>query len=271
MLAKPSGRIGAGLVLLVMFGVTIGPSLWGRPADDADFTAKFLRPSLSHPFGTDGAGRDQFARVLTGGRTSLSAAFLVLLAEVVIGVCIGVVAGLAPSIIERTVMRVVDVVLAIPSQVLALAIVGALGPGLDNLVIALVAAGWASYARVARGIVRSARQRTDVIAARLIGVNRLRLAFGHIVPGVLAQVGVLATLGIGNVIVAIAGLSFLGLGVQPPSAEWGAMLNESRFDLVTAPWLLLGPGLAILVCVVAASLLGDRARDVVERTKGEVR
>ena len=271
MLHTAAGRCGVTLAMFIAFAVLIGPSLWNLNPNDVDYTAKFLRPSASHPFGTDGAGRDQFARVLAGGRASLGAAGLVLIAEVAIGVVVGLLAGLVGGRLERVLMRFVDIVQAIPSQVLALAIVGALGPGLRNLIIALVAAGWATYARVSRGVVRSGRSRPDLIAAQLFGVPRWRIAAGHVVPGVLTQVAVLATLGIGSVIVSIAGLSFLGLGVQPPASEWGAMLNESRFDLVTAPWLLLGPAVAILLCVTTVTLLGDTARDLVERTGRSLR
>lgn len=154
--------------------------------------------------------------------------------------------------------------LAMPALVLALAVVGVLGAGYGNLLIALTASSWAYYARLARSYVRLAARRQDVIAARLAGIGWLRVTIGHIVPGVITQLAVVATLDLGGIIIAIAGLSFLGLGVQPPDAEWGAMLAGSRLYFTVAPWLLIAPATTIFLAVVAANLIGNALRDAAD-------
>jgi ABC-type dipeptide/oligopeptide/nickel transport system permease subunit len=153
----------------------------------------------------------------------------------------------------------------LPGLVLAFAIIGILGPGFFNLLLALVLADWAYYARLARSLTLSARQRPDVLAARMAGIGWWRILCGHILPGIALQLAVVATLGLGGMIAAISGFSFLGLGVQPPHAEWGAMLAESRFYFPIAPWLLLAPSGLIFLSVLAANLLGNGLRDTLER------
>lgn len=265
-LRRPAGLAGALLLALIAGILLVGPSLHDVGANEVDYTTKVRSPSLEHPAGTDAAGRDQLSRLLAGGRTSLRAAGTVLAAEVAIGVLVGVIAGVRGGWIERGLMRLVDVLLALPSQIVALAVVGALGPGFRNLVIALVVSGWASYARIVRAMITQGRSRPYVLAARLAGVGPWRSARRHLLPETMVRISVVATLGFGSAIVGIAGLSFLGLGVQPPDAEWGAMLNEARFDIVTAPWLLIGPATAIFLCVFALNLFGDALRGVVEDT-----
>lgn len=265
-LRRPSGAAGAALLALLAAMVVIGPMLYGVSANEVDYSAKVLRPSLAHLAGTDAAGRDQLSRLLAGGRTSLRAAGIVLIGEVCIGVFVGVIAGIRGGWLERSLMRLVDVLLALPSQIVALAVVGALGPGFGNLVIALVVSGWASYARISRVMITQGRTRPYVVAARLAGTGPWRAAFRHLLPETTVRISVVATLGFGSAIVGIAGLSFLGLGVQPPDAEWGAMLNEARFDITTAPWLLVGPAGAIFLCVFALNLFGDALRSTVEDT-----
>jgi len=212
--------------------------------------------------GADQFGRDQLARLLDGGRRSLGAALIVLVSVLAIGLVTGITAGMGGGIIDAVLMRIVDVLLALPSLVLALAIVGILGVGFQNLLLALISSWWAYYARLVRSYVLAARLRQDVLADRLAGLSWPRIVLGHILPGVLGQMLIVVTLDLGGIIMSIAGLSFLGLGVQPPRAEWGAMLSTSRLFFSTAPWLLIAPAGAIFVSVVASNLIGNALRDV---------
>ncbi|WP_300007705.1 ABC transporter permease [Pseudonocardia sp.] len=262
LLAHRTGRAGLALAAVLLLAVLAGPLLVGQSTTELDLGDKLAPPGPEHWLGTDQFGRDQLARLLEGGRRSLGAAALVLAGALVISMTIGIAAGLAGPVVDAVAMRVVDVLLALPGLILALAVVGVLGPSFSNLVLALVISSWAYYARLARSYVLAARSRGDVLAARMAGIPGPRIVAGHIVPGVATQLLVVATLDLGGVIVAIAGLSFLGLGVQPPDAEWGAMLSETRLYFTTAPWLLAGPAVATFLAVTAANLVGDALRDV---------
>jgi peptide/nickel transport system permease protein len=181
-----------------------------------------------------------------------------------IGVAIGTVAGYYGGLIDAALMRVVDVLLALPSLLLALAIAGMLGPGITSVIIALVTVWWASYARIVRGLVLAMRDRDFVDAARALGARDSHIIFRHVLPNVLPSIAVLATLEMGDLILAVAGLGFLGVGVQTPIAEWGPMVNEGRSFLLTAPQLMLYPGIAISLAVIGFNLLGDGLRDVLD-------
>lgn len=257
-------RIGLLIAGLLLGLVLLGPLAAPYDPNVPNFRAKLEAPSASHWLGTDQSGRDQLSRVLDGGRRTLGTALLVLGCIFGIGLVLGCVAGMSGGIVDVLIMRVVDVLMALPSIVLAIAIVGVLGPGFQNLVLALVISWWAYYARLARSYVLNARQRPDVIAARLAGIGWGRILTGHVLPGVAAQLLIVATLDLGAMVAAIAGLSFLGLGVQPPAAEWGAMLNDSRLYFTLAPWLLLGPVVPIFLAVIAANLLGNALRDLLD-------
>jgi len=270
---RRTGRIGliVGVVIAVlMIGtVVIGSITWDLSPSALSLTKKLERPSWQHPLGTDSFGRDQFARLLDGGRRSLSIAAVILAGVVTISLALGVLAGLAGGVVDSAISRVVDVLLSIPSTLLALALVGVLGPGLVSLMIAMITSLWAGYTRIARSLTIAARNRGDVLAARQAGRGWVATTRGHIVPGVVSQLLVLATLDIGGVLAAIASLSFLGLGVQSPDAEWGSMLSESRLFLTNAPWLLAAPTAAIVLTVLAANLIGESMHDrlVMERTR----
>lgn len=262
LLRHPTGRLGLALGAFLILAVAIGPVFVGHDPVAVDHARALKPPGSEHLLGTDRFGRDQLARILVGGRLSLGAALMALAGTLVISVAIGLVAGLSGRLVDAVLTRIVDVALALPGLVLALAIVGVFGPGLDKLLLALVVSSWAYYARLARSFVLGARERPDVQAARMAGIGWVRITMGHVLPGVLAQLGVVATLNLGGVVVAIASLSFLGLGVQPPAPEWGAMLNDARLYFITAPWLLLAPATAIFLAVMAFNLVGDALRDV---------
>lgn len=260
----PEARVGlvAGLCLLLV--AVAGP--WLAPYDPnlPNYGAALQGPGAEHWLGTDQTGRDLLSRVLDGAHRSLGAAVLVLTGMFVIGLTVGVIAGMTGGAVDMLLMRVVDILMTLPGMVLAFAIIGILGPGFHTLLLALVIADWAYYARLSRSHVLNARQRPDVIAARLAGIGWGRILFAHVLPGVATQMAVVASLGLGGMISVISGFSFLGLGVQPPRAEWGAMLSEARFYFPIAPWLLLVPAGLIFISVMAANLTGNALRDVLD-------
>jgi ABC-type dipeptide/oligopeptide/nickel transport system permease subunit len=261
---RRSGQAGLVLAAMVVGFVVFAPLAIGGDPDAQDLIAQLHGPSSSHPLGTDQFGRDVLARVAEGGRRSLMGATLMLSVTFGLGLFVGVVAGLAGGVVDSVLMRVVDVFLAMPALIIAIGLVGALGPSFTNLVIALVAAAWPFYARIARGFTLNAALRPDVIAARLAGVGRLRILLGHIVPGAASRLLVVVSLDFGGAILALAGLSFLGLGAQPPAAEWGAILADSRNFFTVAPWLLLAPGIAIVLAATAANLIAESLRDLAD-------
>lgn len=264
LLRHREARFGLAFALLLIGMALFGPILTPYDPNQPNFRAKLEAPSAEHWLGTDRSGRDQLSRVLDGGQRTLGTALLVLSCIFGIGLVIGVIAGMSGGIVDSLLMRLVDILMALPSIVLAIAIVGVLGPGFQNLVLALVISWWAYYARLARSYVLNARQRPDIIAARLAGIGWGRIMLGHVLPGVGSQLLIVATLDLGSMIAAIAGLSFLGLGVQPPDAEWGAMLSEARMYFTLAPWLLFGPLAPIFGAVLTANILGNALRDTLD-------
>lgn len=253
-------RAGAIGVLLLFAVALLGPLLVGDP-NATNYRNQLDPPSGVHWLGTDGNGRDLLARTVHAAGVSMQAALIVFVLTTVIGLLLGVSAGLLGGWYDTIVSRLCDVMLGLPSLVLALAIVGALGPGFGNLILAMSLTGWAGLTKLARALAIGARHRLDVVAARMAGIGRLRIALTHVLPGVLSHTLIAATLGFGETILALAGLSFLGLGVQPPTAEWGSMLNESRMDLMVAPWLLIGPGIGLILAVTSVTLISDALRD----------
>lgn len=260
-LRRPTALVGLLLLLTLLLMATVGPWWHGVSPDAHQLSARLEAPSREHLLGTDQFGRDVLARCLAGARRSLSAAVLVLLATLVLGLVTGVTAAMAGGIVDVVITRVLDILLAFPPIVLTLALIGLFGVGFGNLVLALVLAAWADDARYARALAFTAKSRPDVHTGRLMGVPRWRLVVGHVLPGVLVHMLVKATVGVGGVIVAVSGLSFLGLGVQPPDAEWGSMLAASQTFFVIAPWLLLAPAACLFATVAGATLLSDALRD----------
>jgi len=258
------GRIGLILCLILAVLSALGPSILPHEPNWPDYASTLLGPSAEHWLGTDATGRDVLSRLLDAGHRSLGAAMLVLVSIYGIGLVVGVIAGVSGGVVDTVLMRLVDVLMTIPGMVLAFAIVGILGPGFHNLILALIIADWAYYARLARSYVLNAAGQPYITAARLAGVPFHRILIQHIIPPAAIQLAIVASLGLGGTIGAIAGFSFLGLGSQPPHAEWGAMLSESRFYFPIAPWLLLAPAGLILVSVVAVNLIGNALRDVLD-------
>lgn len=247
----------AGVALIAIAAPLIAPDDPTR----VDALRRLAPPSADTLLGTDNLGRDILSRLIWGARLSLGTAGLAAVLILTIGVGSGMIAGFYGGLLDDLLMRVVDVLLAFPALILALAIAGVLGPSIMSVMIGIVAVAWADYARVMRGQVLSARERQYVEAARAIGVGNTRILARHLLPNVLPPILVLASLEMGGLILAISGLSFLGLGAQPPTPEWGAMLNDGRAFIAAAPQLMIYPGLAISIVVVGFNLLGDGLRD----------
>ena len=257
--------VAGGLVLALFILVALlAPIIAPHDPTDVDGRAILKGSSQDHWLGTDNVGRDILSRLLYGARWTLGTAFVAATAIVVLGVVVGLVAGYFGGLIDDLLMRVVDVLLAFPSLVLALAIVGMLGPSLRNVMIGMVAVWWVDYARVIRGLTVGVREREFVASAHCVGASAPRIIVRHILPNVIPSVIVLATLELGSLMLAISGLSFLGLGAQPPTPEWGTMLNDGRPFFQRAPELMVYPGLAITLAVVGSNLVGDGLRDVLD-------
>lgn len=221
-------------------------------------------PSAAHWLGTDEFGRDIFARLVHGTRVSLKVGIVAVGISIVIGGILGAVAGYYGGKLDNIIMRVMDIFLAVPSILLAIAIVSALGPSIVNLMLAISISSVPSYARIVRASVLSIRDQEFIEAARAIGASNMRIIFRHIIPNSLAPVIVQATLGVASAILSTAGLSFIGLGIQPPAPEWGSMLSGGRQYLRYAWWVTTFPGVAIMITILSLNLLGDGLRDALD-------
>ena len=254
-------RLGSYVLLAIVVASAIGP--WVVPDQPASqqLADRLAGPTWRHPLGMDELGRDVLARLLSGGRISLLVGISVVSLSAVIGIAVGAVAGYAGRWVDEIAGRIMDVLLAFPGILLAIALVAVLGPSLTNVVIALVAIGWVGYARLVRGLVLKLRELEYVHAARALGAPVTRVLLRHVIPGTLPAVAVQATLGMAGVILSEAALSFLGLGVQPPTPSWGTMLDAGRSHLFDAPHLTIFPGLAIALVVVGLNFAGDELRD----------
>ena len=250
------------VLALALIVVALAPQ-WFSPYDpNAISLSDILKPpSAAHWFGTDQLGRDLLSRVIWGSRISLYVAFCAVLIAGIFGSLFGIAAGFLGGWVDAVAMRLADSQLALPAGILALVLVGAIGFSVFNLVIVLSLANWARFARVTRSEALSLRSRDFVLLARLAGASRFRVMFAHIVPNVVNTFIVLATLDIGTIIILEATLSFLGLGVQPPTPSWGAMIADGRGYLETAWWICGIPGMVLMVTVLLANQLGDALRD----------
>ncbi len=221
-------------------------------------------PDANHFLGQDRLGRDILSRIIYGSRVSLLVGFVTVSISFVIGTLLGAVAGYIGGRVDSFVMRLCDVFFAFPGILLAISVMAILGPSLTNVIVALSIMGWTSFARLARGQVLSLREREYVTAAESLGAGTPRIVFFHLLPNIMAPIIVEATFGIASAIVAEAGLSFLGLGVQAPTPSWGAMLSEGRQFLLIAPHLTIFPGLALMLVVMGVNFLGDGLRDALD-------
>lgn len=260
-LLDPPAAFGLAIVLALVLAAALAPWLAPYPPDQVDTGRRLQGPSPQHPLGTDHLGRDLLSRMLYGGRVTLGAAALATVLQVLGGLVVGAAAGYFGGWVDAWAGRAIDVLLSIPALLVALA-VSAIRPGLVSVVLAVVAIGWVGFARVVRAVTLSVRERAYVEAARAAGAGHLRILVRHVVPAVLGPVVVLATLEMGDLLLTLSAVSFLGLGVRPPTPEWGAMLNDSRSYFFSDPRLMIVPGLAISLAVLGFNLLGDGLRDL---------
>jgi peptide/nickel transport system permease protein len=262
-------RAGAVIVWVTVLAALIGPALAGVDPAFQDLPLRLEGPSSAHWFGLDELGRDILARLLAGARISLLVGAVVVGISASVGTLLGSIAGYYGGVVDDVVSRLSDILMAFPGLLLAIAVVAVLGPSLTNVVLALTLIGWVGYARLVRGQVLRVRELEYVQAARALGAAAPRILARHIVPATLPALIVQGTLGMGGAILSEASLSFLGLGVQPPTPSWGTMLNYGRSHLLDAPHLTIFPGLAIAVLVLGFTFLGDGLRNALDPTMSE--
>jgi peptide/nickel transport system permease protein len=250
--------------VLVFLTAICGPLLAPYDATQQDLRLRRQPPNADHLLGLDEFGRDILSRVLVGARYTLGVALIAVTIGLAVGVPLGLVSGFYGSWIDTVLMRLVDTLLAFPYLLLAIVIVGALGPGLNNAILAVGISAMPTYARVTRSAVLSLRENEYVLAARAVGSTDGRVIIRHILPNALAPIIVVATVGMAQAILSAAGLSFLGLGAQPPTPEWGAMLNAGRPYLFDAPHIATFPGIAVVLAMLGFNLLGDGLRDALD-------
>lgn len=263
--------LGAGIVVLVVFVAAFGPAIAPHDPNHIDLLNVLKPPSGSFPFGTDNLGRDMLSRVLAGARISLVVAIIILSLSVTFGTLLGIASGLLGGLADEVIQRVTDLFLAFPAFILAAAIAATLGPSLYHTVLALAVVFWPWYARLARGQVLSLREREFVLASRVAGGGTRWIATRHLLVNILPIIIVQVSLDVGYAMLATSALSFLGLGAQPPTPEWGALITEGRSFIQTAWWWPTFPGLALAVTVLGFNLLGDGLRDAIDpRLRGSL-
>lgn len=256
------GKIAVLIIALIFYTAFMAPFIAPYSPTAIDYSnMSYSAPSWQHWFGTDDFGRDMFSRVLYGSRIALGVGFAAVLVNASLGVTLGLLAGYYGGKIDMLIMRVVEIWNSIPFILLALAIISALGKGIFNIIIAVGVTGLINFSRLTRSIVLQIKEKEYVTAAQALGASDLRILYYHILPNSISSLIVLATLRIGISILVVAGLSFLGLGIQPPTAAWGTMLNRGQEYLIQAPWMSIFPGLAIIITVLSFNLLGDALRD----------
>ncbi|MBM4264244.1 MAG: ABC transporter permease [Deltaproteobacteria bacterium] len=248
---------GAAILLLLAASALFAPLLAPYPPTRQQLDRDLISYSSDHPLGTDKLGRDILSRVIYGGRISLTVGIATVTISLTIGLCLGALAGYLGGWVDLAVMRVVDILLAFPGILLAIAFTAVLGPGLQHVILALCLIGWTGYARLVRGEILALREREFIQAAQALGGAPRRIIFRHLLPNLLPPLMIQATFGLAAAIVAEGSLSFLGLGVEPPTPSWGSMLNDGRQFLLVAPHLTTYPGLAIMITVLALNLVGD--------------
>ena len=255
------------LLILIVLMALLAPWIVPFPqdiADEAHIAEKFMAPGAAHWFGTDELGRDVFSRVIYGGRVSLSTAVLAVGVALVIGVPLGAVAGTFGGAVDNVIMRITDIFLSFPPLLLAIALVSIMGSSLSNAILAISISWWPWYTRLVRGQAISIKERKFVQAAETIGTGKMKIIFRHFVPNCISPVIVQASMDMGGVILTVASLSFLGLGAQAPTPEWGLMISTGRTYFPDMWWCCIFPGLAIFITVLCFNLLGDAAREILD-------
>ena len=256
--------VGTSIIVFLILVAALAPLLATHDPYEQILPDRLLPPSSVHYFGTDGLGRDIYSRVVYGSRVTLTIAFLVAAISTPLGLVIGVFAGYIGGAIDEILMRLSDVFLAFPKLILAIAFAAALGPGVENAIVAISVANWPSYARLARAETLGVRNNDYIQVIRSMGASNLRIMVGHITPMCLSSIIVRLSLDMGTIILTAAGLGFLGLGAQPPVPEWGLMVSDGRQFLVDQWWVSTLPGFAILIVVMGFNLMGDGIRDILD-------
>lgn len=260
---------GTVVMVIAVLAVIVVPFLPGTDPTGIDLQAARQGPSADHWLGTDATGRDIYSRLFSGGRVSLGIGITAAVAALAVGVVLGLVAGIGGRIADSVIMRAADVTLSFPALIVVIVVVGIMGPSITTLIITIALFEWPTTCRLVRGELLALREQEFVHAARVLGVTPLRLVGKHFIPALLMPLSVVATLLVASTILLEASLSFLGLGVQPPQASWGNMLNEAQSltALETMPWLWLPPGVAIIVTVLCVNFIGDGLRDALDTRK----
>lgn len=266
--ANPIAMVGLGLVLLLLVTALFAPWLAGRSPIEQDLANRLAPPSAEHWLGTDELGRDIWARIVWGSRITLTIVGIVVVIVGPLGLLVGTVAGYLGGWVDTMLMRLTDVFLAFPRLILALALAAALGPGIENAILAIAVTAWPPYARLARAETLTIRNSDFIAAAIVQGASTPRILSGHVVPLCLASVIVRLTLDMAGIILTAAGLGFLGLGAQPPAPEWGAMIASGRQYVLDQWWVAAMPGAAIFLVSLGFNLLGDGLRDVLDPKRG---
>ncbi|MCD8154280.1 MAG: ABC transporter permease [Clostridiales bacterium] len=252
------------LAILIVLVAVFAPFISRYDPTEAVLADALQAPSAEHWFGTDKMGRDIYARVIYGTRTSLSATLILVASIFVVGTVLGVIAGYFGGIVDAVIMRISDMMIAFPGMILAIAVAGIMGSSIKNAVIAITIVSWTKYARLSRSLVLKIRNCDYVAAAVVTGSKTTHILAKYMIPNVIPTLIITAATDIGSMMLELAGLSFLGFGAQIPTAEWGLMLNEGRPYIQSAPWMMIFPGLAIMIVVVVFNLLGDSLRDVLD-------
>ena len=258
------GVLGLFLIISIVVVAVFAPKIAPYSPSKLDVTQRLQPPSLKHLFGTDTGGRDIFSRIIYGSRISLAESMVVIMIALSIGTLVGSTAGFFGGWLDELLMRFTDVFLAFPGMILAMAVNAALGPGIKSAVLAVSITWWPSYARMIRGQVMATRNNIYVDAARALGASNWRMLAKHILPNCISPIIVQLTLDAGAVLLTIAGLSFIGLGAQPPTPEWGAMVNEGKNYIMSQWWCPTFPGLAICLLVIGFNTVGDLVRDIMD-------
>ncbi len=260
------GKVFVALAVLlpILLCALLAPVITSYDPTETDISMRFQKMSQEHPLGTDHLGRDVFARIIYGARVSFAAVLGTCTCILVIGFTIGSISGYAGGRVDGFLMRLCDSLMTFPTFVLSMVFVGIFGTGMLNVILAIAMTHWAWYARLIRGLVLSLKSRGFVLASRVAGTGHVGIFLRHILPSVLVQIVVLATLDIGHMMLHVAGLSFLGLGVQPPTPEWGGMIGDAVPFIRTRPEMMFYPGLMIFLCTAAFNLLGDSLRDYLD-------
>ncbi len=252
------------LAILVVVVAILAPYIVPKDPFLAEMGKSLQKPSTEYIFGTDILGRDLFSRVIYGSRYSLFITLILVATIFVIGTFLGVIAGYFGGIVDMIIMRIGDMMIAFPGLILAIAIAGLLGPSVSNAIIAISSVAWTKYARLSRSMVIKVKQELYVEAAKVTGTKDLKILLKYIIPNMITAMIVTAVSDLGILMLEVATLSFLGFGAQPPIPEWGAMLNEGRTYLAKAPWIMMYPGVAIVVVVIIFNMLGDSVRDLID-------